>query len=332
MRNLWKTISAFEFWPSYVFYAPFFFVWVYYCLRSRSILYFSVVNHHVAFGGLLRYSKYEMIKNLKKESVVFSKLYEEKPSDIFFYQSDFNFPFIIKPNAGERGKDVHLVRNIEQWQSIYQHINQSFILQEYNDSAIELGILYYRYPSGYSNISSIVIKEFLKVKGDGKKTLKSLVEENLRAKKRANYFQQKFATLWLTILPDGKELLLEEIGNHCRGTVFKDANHLINKKLVTVFDDIVRNDAHFHYGRFDLKVNSIEEMYEGKGIQIFELNGVNSEAAHIYQPGQSLLKAYRDVLFHYTVVYTISKELRSRGLKPKESIGEFYNAFKLHYS
>ncbi len=331
MKNTWKNISSFEFWPSYIFYAPFFLVWLVYSFRLRSFLYFSPINKHVAFGGLFRYSKYDMIKNLNQNNVVFTKFYTQKPLNSLFYQEYFNFPFIVKPDIGERGKDVHLVRNIEHWENIFPNLNSPFILQKYAPSKIELGVLYYRYPSGKSNISSIVIKEFLSVKGDGINTLKKLVESNFRANKRKIYFENKFKKLWLSIIPDQEIVLLEEIGNHSRGTVFKNGNYLINQKLINVFDQIVSKDTNFYYGRFDLKVDSIEDMYEGKGIQIFELNGVNSEPGHIYDPENTLIKAYKDVFKHYQIVYQIAKELKIKNLKPNENIFLFLKSLKLHF-
>ena len=38
-----------------------------------------------------------------------------------------------------------------------------------------------------------------------------------------------------------------------------------------------------------------------------EINGVNAEPTHIYQPGHGLFKAYRDIFSHMKIIYEIGK-------------------------
>lgn len=109
---------------------------------------------------------------------------------------------------------------------------------------------------------------------------------------------------------------MEPIGNHCRGTRFIDNNFLINDKLNIVFDEICLPIKGFYYGRFDLKVKSIEDLYEGRNIKIMELNGASSEPGHIYDSANTIFKAYKDLLFHWKRLADISKENIKNGLKP----------------
>ncbi|MBP6410464.1 MAG: carboxypeptidase-like regulatory domain-containing protein [Pseudarcicella sp.] len=110
-------------------------------------------------------------------------------------------------------------------------------------------------------------------------------------------------------------LTLEPIGNHCRGTAFLDNNFLINQQLNQVFDKIASTVRGFHYGRFDLKVKSIDDLYEGKNIKILELNGVWSEPAHIYDPNFKLWKAYKDLFWHWNTMSKISLLQSQKGIK-----------------
>jgi hypothetical protein len=48
-----------------------------------------------------------------------------------------------------------------------------------------------------------------------------------------------------------------------------------------------------------------------------EINGVNAEPTHIYHPDYGILKAYRDIFSHMKIIYEISEQNRSLGIKPK---------------
>jgi len=310
-RFLLQRMLHYEFWPVWVFYAPFFFQWFYYSIRSGSLLYFMRANPGMEFGGLLQSSKYKALNQidqayLPKTVFVPTSTKETNPIE------HFDFPFICKPDIGERGKGVALVRNEEDWHKVKKKIKDSFLLQEFVPGELELGILYYKYPNGKSGISSIVSKRFLRVVGDGEKSVKELIENNMRASLREDYFKKKFKNRLDEVLAAEEELVLEEIGNHCRGTTFFNSNHLINQELVNLFEKIAEPLEDFNYGRFDLKVNSIEDLYQGRNIKIIEVNGVNSEPTHIYDPEYSLLRAYKDVSQNLRIVYEIAKENKNR--------------------
>ncbi|MGB0522602.1 MAG: ATP-grasp domain-containing protein [Flammeovirgaceae bacterium] len=311
-RNRYTRLIKFEFWPTWFFYAPFIFQWLFYSLKSRSLSYFMQANPGMRFGGLFQYSKFAILRQVSPAYRPKSVFFEELPADPNFYQTDFEYPFICKPDIGERGKAVTLIRNEQDWQDLLPQMHQPFILQEYVDFNTELGVLYYRFPNGGSGISSIVSKGFLTMVGDGRHTLNELVAQHVRAANRSEFFAKKFAQVWDEVLPKGQALVLEEIGNHCRGTTFYNANHLINEQLVQVFDEIAQPLQGFYYGRFDLRVKSLEDLYNGKNIRVVEVNGVNSEAAHIYDPHYSLFTAYRDVAHNLRIVYKIAKQLKGK--------------------
>ena len=71
----------------------------------------------------------------------------------------------------------------------------------------------------------------------------------------------------------------------------------------------------FYYGRFDLKVKSIDDLYKGENIKILEVNGTTSEPAHIYGEGMTLWKSYNDIFFNMRIVNEIARENNSNGIK-----------------
>jgi len=225
-----------------------------------------------------------------------------------------NYPLIFKPDVGERGTNVEKINNSEEAIDYVDKAEFDFLIQEYLDNPIELGVFYYRYPNRVSGrVSSIVIKEMLNVEGDGKSTLRELILQKPRAKLQLDSLEISHQALMNNVISDGEKLVLEPIGNHCRGTAFLNGNHLINRALVKTFDKIALDIEGFYFGRFDLKCNSIEDLYQGK-VKIMELNGAGSEPAHIYHPGTPISKAYASLFQHMRTLLKISVMNKNLGV------------------
>ncbi|WP_209319914.1 hypothetical protein [Ancylomarina longa] len=311
----------FEFWPFWIFYIPMFGYGLYLALKARSFAYFTATNPAMKFGGAFGMDKTKMLNCINKKYTPRGFLFkmEQNNNDLteLLKIYDLNFPIICKPNIGERGIGVEkLDNNLDLEKFIASH-PEDILVQEFIDYPIELGIFYHRFPiSKKDGITSIVHKEFLSITGNGKLRFGDLVKKNIRAKSRISYLKRKYESKWEQIIPSGISYKLEPIGNHNRGTKFLDGNHLINDQLVEVFRDISKPLDGYYYGRFDIKVKSIVDLYEGNNIKIIELNGTNSEPAHIYDPDYSIFKAYKEIIKHMKLVYDISKENRELGIKP----------------
>ena len=108
--------------------------------------------------------------------------------------SGFKFPLIAKPDVGERGFKVEKIDSFEELAAYLASCPTDFLLQDFIDLPMELGILYYRFPGEKTGkISSVTIKEFLTVQGDGTSTVGQLIEAYPRAK--LQYKALKKATL-----------------------------------------------------------------------------------------------------------------------------------------
>jgi len=313
-------ITRFEFWPYGLLYIPVYFYYLYLSLKAGSITFFTAANPGFYIGGFVGVSKKNILDKINKQYL---------PATLYFKAGDnldkvkkeislhqISFPLIVKPDVGERGKYVEKADDEKSLKEYLSKNDFDFIIQELVAEGIELGILYYHFPDGSkSGITSVVIKEFLNVRGDGKNTLRTLIGKNMRAQGRLDYLFNKFHQKLDHILEKDKTLILEPIGNHVRGTKFLSGNYLINDKLVKVFDEIGKKINGFYIGRFDLKVRSIPDLYEGKNIRIMELNGVSSEPAHIYDPSTYIINAYRALFLHYKLVYIIAMQNKKKGIQ-----------------
>ena len=141
------------------------------------------------------------------------------------------FPLIFKPDLGERGWLVRKIENEEDVESYLREVRIDFLAQELVDLPLEYGVFYVRYPNELAGrVTSIVGKEMLSVKGDGKKTLQALIMEKERAKLQWETLKISYRDRLNEVIPRDENVELVSIGNHCLGTKFLNENHLINEK------------------------------------------------------------------------------------------------------
>ena len=331
----WQRLVHYEYWPFWLFYAPMVPYGIWLSLKARSFTFFSAVNPGITNSGVVESSKYDILKLINPEWLPAMVLV---PVGISIENALKNvnetgivFPLIAKPDIGERGAMVEKINSITELEAYLSAAKMDTIIQEYIDYPLELGVFYHRYPNEQKGeISSVVIKEFLTITGDGKRTIRELMEAHIRAQKRLDYLENKFGERLNEILPADEKLLLEPIGNHSRGTTFINGGHLINDQLVTVFDEIAKDIPGFYYGRFDIKVPTEDDLYAGRNIKIMELNGVSSEPAHIYDPSFGLFNAYREMFRHLHIIYLIGTANHRAGI-PYMSLAAFLSEMKKHY-
>ncbi len=284
-------------------------------------------------GGFSNYSKYDILRQLAPRLIPRTILFESAPTAALLAQQmqleGISYPVVLKPDQGERGWKVEKISNEVQLKAYLRDAPGRLILQEYVDLKEEYGIMYYRFPGqATGNISSVMKRQFLTVTGDGISTLYELFQKSDRCMYHIKRLTAKFKNELNKVLPQAEVMILEEIGNHNRGTTFISAQDLINSKLVNVFDEASSTLSEFYFGRYDIRTHSFEEMLNGN-FKVIEVNGANSEPTHIYDPDMSIWKAYRDLFKHWTILFRISMQNRKRGFKPP-SAREFYTAIRAH--
>ena len=218
---IWAKLTRWEFWPFSIFYFPVLFYWTWLVLKTRSLFFFTSSNPGIEFGGMLGESKDKIYKDINPTYI--PKTYKLDPnisSKEFaqrLKQESLSFPFILKPDIGERGWMVELIKNQEDLEEYLNKIQVEFLVQEYVSFPIELGVFYYRYPSRENGtVSSIVMKEMLKVTGDGQSTVRQLVLEDVRAKMHLDTLENTNFEILNYVPHYNEQVELVSIGNHCR--------------------------------------------------------------------------------------------------------------------
>ena len=115
----------------------------------------------------------------------------------------------------------------------------------------------------------------------------------------------------------GDRIELVSIGTHRLGALFLDGGSMITPELESTFDRISKTFDGFFFGRYDVRTTEIEEFRRGRGFKIVELNGVTSEATHIYDPSNSLFSAYRTLFRQWEIAFAIGAENARRGARPE---------------
>ena len=316
----WTKLLHWEYWPVYITNVPTVLFWLYFALQARKLFFFSAVNPVIETGGVLGESKINILNRIPSECLpktIFIKKEEQTLEGILkkIKEEGIDFPLIVKPDIGERGFLVEKIKDQDNLARHLQKIKVDFLIQEYVDYPLEASVLYYRLPNASKGvITSFCVKEALTVRGDGQSTVETLMKAYPRAALQLSRFRQAYPKRLSQIPANGQKLVLEPIGNHCRGTTFLNGNHYIDTQLETVFDKIGFQMENIYYGRFDFKYQSIEDLKKGKHFKILEFNGVAGEPAHIYDPDYPILQAYKDIFQHWKIIYQISQLQAAKGV------------------
>jgi len=320
-----KRIVRWEFWPPYVFYPPVFLYVVYLGIKHRGFTVFTAANPGIVAGGFVGESKFEIMKKISAASQWLPRFTlipageaEQRISATreFLAQNQMSYPVVLKPDMGQRGSGVAIIRSEQELRDYLTSARYDTILQEYVDGE-ELGVFYYRYPGeAHGKIFSITEKRLPVLTGDGKKTLEELIFDDDRAVCMADFYLKKNEARLGEVPPAGSPVRLVELGTHCRGAIFLDGRRAASPELQEAIDKIAQSFAGFYFGRFDIRIPPSATNDPANGFKVLELNGVSSEATHIYDPNLGLFGAYRVLFEQWSIAFEIGARNRANGAKP----------------
>ena len=97
--------------------------------------------------------------------------------------------------------------------------------------------------------------------------------------------------------------------------MFLNRSDQIDEAITHQMIPLLKSMPGVFYGRFDLRAASWDALRKGTDIRILEFNGTNSDVSHIFHPGYSLLKAYREIACHWHIMHRIALKNRQLGYK-----------------
>ena len=332
LKHRLHKIANWEYWSVYSIYLPLFPVWLYCAYKARTLLFFHGANPSIKYGGMAMESKkeiYDLIPEnwIPKTVFVSSEIsFNEILSEL--KSQTVNFPVIVKPNIGLKGLGVVQVENVNELEDYQKNNDCDFLIQEKISYQNEVGIFYHRFPDEKKGkITGMVKKEFLSVKGNGRKTLRELVMENPRSAFQIKAIEQKMGSEMQKTVPENEEIILIPFGSHTRGAKFIDISSDVTEKLEQKIDEICTKVNGFYFGRLDVMFENLELLKAGKNLKIIEINGAKSEPTHMYDPKHSLFFAWKEITKHWKIMAEISRKNHEKGF-PYLDIKEGFSALK----
>lgn len=316
----WRILTFnWQYWPWPVVYTPLLLQYLYHAIRFPGFGFPALINRpFMEFGGILEESKMGIYGKIPRgwapPSYVLPVVASADELQSFLSLHQLDFPLMVKPDRGMRGKGVKFHRNLA---SIFQHSQevrdgQPHIVQPYMDLPNEIGVFMIRLGDQWK-ISSLIQRQLPAVIGDGVSSLEELIRKDdhlflqLERLRNAGFND-------LEVIPAKDEMIqLSVIGNHRLGTHFLDRKDLISPDLTMALGRICDLLPGFEYGRLDIRYRHWESLLQLRDFSIIEVNGANSEPGHIYQPGTTLITAWKSLLWHHGIIFKKAMNARKAG-------------------
>ena len=326
-------LSTFEFWPGKRFYMPVPLMMAWLSLRYGGITLPTVANPGLRYGGFVGESKLEALSlfqgeakrwlapftGFRRPAETVSLTAAGDAAEAAMAAADLAYPVVAKPDMGCRGIGVQVLRDrpgLERYLAAFPG-DQDMVLQALVDRDGEAGIYYVRDPdSPGGTLFSITLKYFPYVIGDGRRTLKALIEASPRAGRLSHLYLPRHAARLDDVLPAGLPYRLAFAGSHSRGAIFRNGTAYATDALTRTFDRITDAMPGFCAGRFDVRFSDFDRLRDGTDFTIIEVNGTGSEATEIWDSRTRLLDAYRTLYRQWRHLYRIGARNRRRGHRP----------------
>ena len=340
-------VSAFEFWPPWVFYAPLAPYWAWLSVRHGGPLTATVSNPSIHAGGLIGESKSQILDLVTGDARRWVADYvavEVGPRAVTEARSaiadaGLSLPLVAKPDLGQRGDGVRPIRNDAALDAYLETFprGRKVVLQtlagEHDPDGVEptpddrlpaelvgvreAGVLYWRHPDEpRGRLFSITLKRFPELVGDGRRSLAELIDADPRARHARAVYLRRHAARLDEVFAEGERFPLVFSGNHCQGAVFHDGTRFVNDAMLARFDGIAASMPEFWFGRFDVRFRDPARFVDGEGFRIVEINGAGAEATHIWDARMGLGEAYRTLREQYRILFEVGAANRRRGHRP----------------
>jgi hypothetical protein len=328
-------LSFFEFWPSWLFYAPIALQFVAMALRYRSVTLPCAANPAIMAGGFCGESKRSILDQVADAArpllARYASVQTRAPgadcdrdadmaeAEMAMRTAGLAFPLVAKPDIGCNGTGVRLLRDrtaLARYLAAFPR-GESLLLQEFVPYDGEAGLFYVRHPAeADGRITSITLKYAPFVVGDGCSTLRQLIFADRRAGRVPHLYLPRLASGLDAVPTRGERVRLVFVGNHCKGSIFRDGTNQATPALTAAVDRLAKALPDFYFGRIDVRFASVAALARGEGFRVIEINGAGSEATHIWDARTRLADAWRTQFFHYGEAWRIGAANRARGHRP----------------
>ncbi|WP_215761623.1 ATP-grasp domain-containing protein [Acetobacter sp. P1H12_c] len=319
-------LSSFEFWPGWAFYTPVVIYWILLGIRYGDFSTPTAANPRIETGGLCGESKSGILdmagsvasRWIAPYTTLITGTNDTQRALEALAEKGLSVPVVVKPDVGCNGTGVKLARTEAELTAALAAFPRriKLVLQRLIPYKNEAGLFYIRHPdSPRGEISSLTYKDIPMLTGDGHSTVLDLLKQDPRTSLLLHIYTPRLKARLNDVLAAGETLDLVFAGNHCKGAIFHNGAADITPALVDRLDEIMQDIPDFHFGRVDVKFESVEALRQGEKFEIIEINGVGSEATHIWDSSTTLREAYAAQFHHYRETFRIGAKKKKEGWK-----------------
>lgn len=326
-----KQLSFFEFWPAWAMYLPVVMQSLILAARHRSLTLPLIANPGLPLSGMVGVEKSKLMAQAAgdcQQAILpwfrHTRTNAELDSQAAVIHrqmklNQLNFPLVCKPDIGCRGNGVKLVHDTRELMDTldYYPPGEGMLLQALSSWEPEAGVFYIRQPDEpRGRIISLALKYSPYVVGDGKSTLRELIEADPRAGQLQHLYLQRHGEKLNSVVAKGEAYRLIFAASHSRGAIFRNGKQHITPRLSARIDALMKDIPEFYYGRLDIKFRDIAALERGDTIEIVEINSASSEPLHIWDRNTAFSEALQALLFQYRALFQLGAKNRKRGFRP----------------
>lgn len=320
--------STLERMPKWLICVPLAIQWLWLALRYRSATLPSCANPCITAGGLVGEGKLEYFSGMGPLARAATAPYigvvarpglPEAQLARAMADGGLAFPVIAKPDLGLCGFGVRRVDTMDALRAYLDAFprGETVVLQAYLPYEGEAGIFYVRDPdTDQAEIIGLALRYFPRVTGDGVRTLRALVDADPRAQRLVNSPAHAPLVEPARVPAAGEVVRLATIGSTRVGGLYRDGRRYNTPQLLAAVDAIARDMPSFYCGRFDVRFERLDELADGRGFRIIEINGAGSEAIDAWDPDIGLLQGLRMVFAKQRRLFEVGAAMRRRGVRP----------------
>ena len=165
-------------------------------------------------------------------------------------------------------------------------------------------------------LTGIAFRDFPRVIGDGRRTITDLIKADPRANRLMRAARHDRCFKGSDVPAAGKVVRLATIGSTRVGGLYRDGGACITPQLTSAIDSIARDTPSFHFGRFDVRFNTLQELSAGVGFKIMEINGAGSEAIEAWDPHTGMVDGFGIIFAKQRMLFAIGARQRHAGAQP----------------
>ena len=320
--------STLERMPKWLICIPLTLQWLWLALRYQSLTLPTIANPAITAGGLVGEGKLEYFDGMGSIALSATAAYCAIPNHKRYTAAELresmrsaglSFPVIAKPDLGLCGYGVQLIAHQGELRDYLLAFpaNEMVVLQQYLPQESEAGIFYMRDPNAdVGRIIGLALRYFPRVTGDGVRSIAELMAADPRAL-RALQSPRHAPSYNAGYIPRAGEMVrLATIGSTRVGGLYRDGCEHITPQLTRAIDTIARDMPAFHFGRFDVRFESLQELAAGRAFSIMEINGAGSEAIQAWDPAIGMMAGFRIIFKKQRILFAIGNIMRRKGFKP----------------